>query len=192
METTSHKTGREIFNSNGSSIGFTLSDYWSWSHSDLVINIERGKLAEFIVATALGITNHISTAWDSFDLSFMGRGVEVKSSSYLQSWYQKKESSIGFGVQPTHAWSAETGEYSTEHKRQADVYVFCLLKHKDKSTLNPLNLDQWDFYIVPTTLLNELVPTQKTISLSFFQRNNISSIGYDGIRPQIEQILNNL
>lgn len=32
----------------------TLQDFWAWAFSDLVGNTERGKLAEYIVATAIG------------------------------------------------------------------------------------------------------------------------------------------
>jgi hypothetical protein len=30
------------------------------------------------------------------------------------------------------------------------LYVFCLLAHKDKSTLDPLNMDQWQFFVLAT------------------------------------------
>lgn len=33
----------------------TLADFWSWAHSDLMGNTERGILAEYIVACSLGI-----------------------------------------------------------------------------------------------------------------------------------------
>lgn len=49
------KSGTEPFRVNSSSAPFSLIDYWRWAHSDLVVNTERGVLAEFIVARALGI-----------------------------------------------------------------------------------------------------------------------------------------
>jgi hypothetical protein len=55
---------------------------------------------------------------------------------------------------------------SLERKRQADVYVFCLLAHKDKATLDPLDLSQWEFYVLPSKVPDEKLPTQKTISLA--------------------------
>ena len=56
--------------------------------------------------------------------------------------------------------------YAKEKKRQADVYVFCVLKHKEQDTINPLDLEQWDFYPVSTAILNETVKGQKTICLA--------------------------
>src|SRR6266851_1966408 len=50
------KTGHETFHANARGLGLTLSDFWRWSLSDLVSNATRGRLAEFIVADALGIS----------------------------------------------------------------------------------------------------------------------------------------
>ena len=70
------------------------------------------------------------------------------------------------------------------------MYVFCLLAHKDKATLNPLDLDQWEFYVVPTAWLNEVLPVQKSVPLSFLKRHNIAPCGYTGIRPRVEATFN--
>ena len=66
----------------------------AWAYSDIVGNTERGKLAEFIVAMALGITESISVAWNKYDLlSKEGIRIEVKilliSSLGINKAYQK-------------------------------------------------------------------------------------------------------
>ena len=137
----------------------TLGDYWRWSSSSILDNTERGVVAEFLVANALGLTDEPRVEWGSYDLKMTnGTKIEVKSSAYLQSWRQKKYSTIQFGIARTKkAWDSDTGK-SQKHdppKRIADVYVFCLLKHKDKDTVNPLNTEQWEFYVVPTCRINE-------------------------------------
>ncbi|WP_236408161.1 hypothetical protein [Microaerobacter geothermalis] len=163
---TKKKTGNEQFLNAGSDV-CTLRDFWAWAYSDLIGNTERGRLAEFIVAMALGITEGISVSWDKYDLlSKEGIRVEVKTSAYLQSWSQQNLSKISFGIQPTYGWDSITNEYDTEQKRQSDVYVFCVLKHIDQATLNPLDLSQWEFYVLSTAVLNKAVPGQKTISLN--------------------------
>jgi hypothetical protein len=160
------KSGDEQFLNAGDD-AYTLRDFWAWAYSDLVGNTERGRLAEFIVAMALGITEGISVSWDKYDLlSKEGIRIEVKTSAYLQSWDQQSLSKISFGIQPTYGWDSVTNEYDTEQKRQSDVYVFCVLKHKDQATLNPLDLSQWDFYVLSTAVLNKAAPRQKTISLN--------------------------
>lgn len=160
------KSGDEQFLNAGDD-AYTLRDFWAWAYSDLVGNTERGRLAEFIVAMALGITEGISVSWDKYDLlSKEGIRIEVKTSAYLESWDQQSLSKISFGIQPTYGWDSVTNEYDTEQKRQSDVYVFCVLKHKDQATLNPLDLSQWDFYVLSTAVLNKAAPRQKTISLN--------------------------
>ena len=55
--TSLRKTGEERLFTAAATSNISLLDYWSWAHSDLIVNTERGKLAEFIVASALGVHN---------------------------------------------------------------------------------------------------------------------------------------
>ena len=141
------KTGSEPLLFNGKEIGVKLIDFWSWGLSDIISNTARGRFAEFIVATALKIDlSIIYDEWNAYDLtSPEGIKVEVKSSAYLQTWEQKDFSKISFSIRAARSWNSITNEMAETPSRESDVYVFCLLKHKDQATLNPLNLEQWDF-----------------------------------------------
>lgn len=165
--TTLPKSGDEQFCANGESLGYTLKDFWIWNVSDLVTNITRGRLAEFIVAKALGIsTGVVRYDWDSFDLTTpTGLKIEVKSAAYLQSWPQKKLTTIIFPIRKTRAWDEQTNIQSKEAKRQSDVYVFALLAHTDKPTVDPLNINQWEFYVLPTTVLDNYDRSEVSITL---------------------------
>ena len=143
----------------------TLLDYWQWSTADLVSNVTRGVLAEFIVALSLDMHKDVRTEWDAYDLKYEDCKIEVKSSAYIQSWQQKDFSKILFSIKKTKLWDYRTNKLSELSRRQSDVYVFCLLKHKDQSTINPLNLNQWDFYVISTLKLNEIMPNAKSITL---------------------------
>ena len=110
--------------------------------------------------------------------------LKALSAAYLQSWNQTELSKIIFGIQPTVIWD-ENNKRGKEAKRQADIYVFCVLAHKDKSTVNPLDLSQWDFYVLDTDVLNDKVPKQKTITLSSLLRLNPSQIKYDELANEI-------
>jgi hypothetical protein len=149
-------------------VGFDVLDFWRWSASDLVSNTTRGLLAEFIVARALGLTeNRVRDGWAAFDLQTeSGLRIEVKSAACVQTWNQKELSAIRFCVPETRAWDGETGLLSKESRRQADVYVFALLHHRDKRTIDPLNLEQWRFYVIPTTAL----PACSTLSLNVVEK----------------------
>lgn len=161
------KTGEEYFISSEYALRLQVKDFWKWSVSDLVSNATRGILAEFLVASALGLSGGVRNEWDAFDILMTdGMKIEVKSAAYLQSWAHVNLSKISFKISPTYSWDSQTNKTSAEQHRQADIYIFCLLKHLEKETLDPLNLDQWEFYLLTSKILNEKVPTQKSISLA--------------------------
>lgn len=74
--------------------------------------------------------------------------------------------------------------------RQADVYVFCLLTHKEQDTIDPLNMDQWQFYILSSDELNQSVGAQKTIMLSSLLRLNPITATYLELPSAIENSAN--
>jgi hypothetical protein len=180
------KTGEEVF--TGIEKGkLTLKDFWQWSSSDLVSNATRGILAEFIVASALGLNKGVRNEWDPYDLQTdSGIKIEVKSAAYLQSWYQQKLSNITFNIQPTFAWDYKTNRFVKERKRQSDVYVFCLLHHKDKKTINPLDFSQWTFYIVTTKKLDQECQNIKSISLSRLKKFNPIVCHFNKLKEAVE------
>lgn len=182
------RNGDEPFHDVGQDLGFTVGDFWSWSSSDLLSNALRGRVAEFLVARALGVDGGIRNEWDAFDLtSKTGVTIEVKSSAYVQSWAQREPSRPSFGIAPTLAWSAETNEYSGAARRQAQVYVFALLHHEDRNTVDPLDVSQWEFFVVPTALLDERIPAQKTIGLSGLLGLTPRCCRFDGLAEAVEE-----
>lgn len=187
------KTGDEVFCRNGQMVGIKLLDFWQWAASDLIGNAERGILAEYIVATALGIADGIREGWRAYDLETpSGIKIEVKSAAYIQSWYQKTFSNICFSIRPSTSWDSRTNEWGAERKRQADIYVFCILHHKSQDTFDPLNLDQWDFYLLPANVLNSLSLTQKTLGLSGLLKLNPCKAKYEEIASSIEKLSGNI
>lgn len=165
-------SGTEPFHAGSTSAGFNVSDFWSWSSSDLVANTTRGVLAEYIVARALDVDlSAPRVEWGRVDLTMPdGTTVEVKSAAYLQAWHQQKLSQIRFGAHRSFGWNPDTGTQDDQSLRQADLYVFALLAHKDKATLDPLELGQWKFYVAATSGLDSLLGTRKHISLSTVER----------------------
>ncbi len=180
------KTGSERLTVGGRDTAHTIMDFWKWSSSDLLSNTLRGRYAEFVVACALGIGSGTRQEWDAYDLKTLkGTRIEVKSASYLQSWQQAALSSISFDIRPTKGWDALANTFSESTIRQAEVYVFCLLHHLDKSTVNPLELTQWSFYVLNTSVLNERVPNQKKISLSSLLDLSPKLCDYESLKDAI-------
>jgi hypothetical protein len=145
-----------------------ILDYWSWAYSDIVGNTNRGALAEFIVARAIGSEPPVRTDWAAYDLDTpSGIKVEVKSSAYLQSWYQATVSAPTFSIRKARGCFPETNEVSEEPLRHSDVYVFCLLAYKgDKRMLDPLDLSQWEFYVVKTTEIDRIFGERSSIGIN--------------------------
>lgn len=182
------RNGDEPFHDVGRTLGFTVGDFWSWSSSDLLSNALRGRVAEFLVARALGIDDGVRNEWDAFDLtSKTGVTIEVKSSAYVQSWAQRGPSRPSFGIAPTLAWSAETNEYSGAARRQAQVYVFALLHHEDRNTVDPLDVSQWEFFVVPTALLDQRMPGQRTIGLAGLLGLMPRRCRFDGLAEAVDE-----
>src|SRR5437899_2124650 len=76
------KSGNERFRNHSMDLDFNLLDFWQWSASDLASNALRGRLAEYLVAKALGITDGVRSEWDPYDLrSPSGVRLEVKSAA---------------------------------------------------------------------------------------------------------------
>ncbi|MFG3364254.1 hypothetical protein ACGF0K_04675 [Streptomyces sp. NPDC048156] len=175
------RSGNEPIRTNGETVA-RLGEFWTWACSDLANNTMRGILAEYLVATALGAAAGTRTEWDTVDIRTPENWrVEVKSSAYLQSWAQAKLSEISFSIAPASGWDAQTGIASPEILRRSDVYVFCLLHHQDKQTLDPLDLDQWTFYVLPTPVLDERCRTQRTIRLSSLERLSPLKTNFTGL-----------
>ena len=162
--------GAETFkNAEGSPLAATdILDYWSWAYSDIVGNTNRGALAEFIVARAIGSEPAVRNDWAAYDLETPGGiKVEVKSSAYLQSWHQTTVSAPSFSIRRAKEWSPETNEFGEERLRHSDLYVFCLLAYKgDKRLLDPPDLSQWEFYVVKTSEIDRMFGERTSISIN--------------------------
>jgi hypothetical protein len=139
----------------GDDDAFCVVEFWRWAFSDLQSNALRGVLAEYIVARALGIEPVGRASWDDYDLEMPdGTTVEVKSSAYLQSWTQSKPSVLQFGGLRGRTWSPEDG-YSETQEYRADVYVFCVQTATTQEEYDPLDLEQWEFCVLPRQVLEE-------------------------------------
>ncbi|WP_224485417.1 hypothetical protein [Robertkochia aurantiaca] len=185
------KTGEETATNNGQVLDWKIQDFWKWSSSDLLSNATRGILAEFIVRQALEIKEPlIRNEWDAYDLiTDKGLKIEVKSSAYIQSWEQDGFSRMSFSIKPSKAYNYKTKTYDEEVRRQADMYVFCLLAHKNQRTINPMALDQWVFYIVPTDTLNALLENRSQIGLSELEKL-ASPLKYAELKDKIHETSN--
>jgi hypothetical protein len=116
-----------------------------------------------------------------------GIKVEVKTSAYLQSWTQKKLSAISFDIGPKQRGDVAQNTVAGPPTRFAEVYVFALLAQTDKATLEPLDVNQWQFFVLPTAVLNERCPKQKQISLGSLLKLGPTRVSYAGLAQAIRR-----
>lgn len=168
-----------------------LLDFWRWSGSVLLDNTTRGILAEFLVAAVLDLHKEPRREWGGHDLSMKsGTTIEVKSSAYVQSWSHSKLSVIKFGIAPRlWNWNPETGESigGDVKQRWADMYVFCVFTKKEPP-FNPLDTVAWDFYVLPTKVLDQKCPEQKTIRLSSLKKLSPHKCCYADLKETISDV----
>jgi hypothetical protein len=182
------KIGTEPFHVAGSPLPFTVQDFWATAFSGLVTNMTRGILAEYLVCKALGLTDQVMNDYDSYDaITPDGKRIEVKSSGYIQRWSQKGPSRIVFSIGKKFAYDYEAQVSEKDSRRHSDIYVFACHHHMDKGTVDPLDLSQWTFYVVPTVAINEKFPEAKSVSLAAIVNGlNPFKTDFAGLRAAIE------
>lgn len=182
--------GSETFKYLNEALPHTVHSFWQWAYSNLPANNLRGHLAEFIVASAVGDESVTRVEWADHDVVTQSqRKVEVKSAAYLQSWGQSKLSAISFDIAPTKQKNERSEIFNGARIRNSDAYVFCLLKHEEKPSLDPLNLDQWTFYVLPTAVLDTKCQTQKTLTLGSLVKLGAEMCEYGEIAKTIDRLL---
>jgi hypothetical protein len=180
--------GSEPFTCAGTPLNLTLLDFWKWSESDLLNSLTRARLAEFIVATALGARAEGPRDERSMLELVTPEGIEVrvKSGSFLKSFHQRDLSKVVFipQVRPPYAY-ATSGPHALSRPQ---VYVFALLDHVERSTVDPLDLDQWRFFVPPPSKLETLVTEQQhALSVPTLDELSAGSVPYEGLRAAVQK-----
>lgn len=177
--------GQERFSKQGVSIGLTIFDFWQFQFSNIYDLQEH--IAEFLVAKALDIDKPYNrSGWTPFDILLRGTRIEVKETGYFYSWQEdgKTSNRRSFRINQT---------YNAKHikERQNDIYVFCLNTGETAEDSNPLELEHWEFYVIPTKTINEECGNNKTISLSKVQRLT-NKVTFSEIKECIDDLLDKM
>lgn len=127
------KTGQETLIYNDQSLNFSLLDFWKWNTSDLLSNTTRGRFAEFIVTTTTNVNiEKIRDEWSAFDMEIPERiKIEVKSTAYIQSWFQRKLSPISFSMKVAYVCNPTINKQE-EDKAQMFTCFACFIITKNK------------------------------------------------------------
>ena len=152
------------FTNGGKPIGYTALDYWRFQFSN-IWDVQE-EVAEFIVAMALRMElPYNKNGWTPCDIIFNGKRVEIKASAYFHSWRGdgRVSKQRSFGIPKTYG---QHDEYTSIPERKNDIYVFCLNLGESFEDSDPFEMSHWEFYVVPTAIINELYDSKDKISLN--------------------------
>lgn len=187
-------TGDEHFKVNGES-RFSVLDVWKFAYCQLPDDV----MAEFLVAKALGIDKSENNSyWTAYDMSYRKKRIEVKSTVYVHPWNTEKVSQVRtFSIAPSkNSYWLDTPLPSADGdlERQSEVYVFCLNANQDIDKHDILNIDHWEFYVVPTYIINSYAtkngnPDQKKIALNVVKSLTEGAVKFDDIRNAVDKAI---
>lgn len=185
-------TGEEKFSLNGMELEMSMLDLWQFKYSN-IYNMQE-VIAEYIVAKALEKEQADNDAyWTLWDIDYRGKRIEVKETSYYHSFNKPGKISRQrvFGITKANSNYEYEGE-ENRYERQNDIYVFCLNLGETAETSNPLNLDNWEFYIVPTNTINNNCGNNKTISLGRIKGMGFQAVKFNQIKKQIDEMIDEM
>ena len=180
-------SGSEPFIISNQPAGFSVIDFWRFQFSN-IWDIQD-QIAEFIVASALGQTEpYNKNGWTLWDINYKDRRIEVKETAYYHSWRSdgKISKQRTFGINKAHS---SYKVRKSESKRQNDIYVFCLNTGETREESNPLVLDHWRFWVIPTETINRVCGNNKSITLGRLQKLTglMNGIGYNELRASVDK-----
>ena len=177
-------------------------DFRRWALTDLALNINRGRFAEWLVGKALGVMapDSYQLGWASYDLDYGDYKIEVKSSARGQSWRQSRPSAVNWGIAPSRwQWDPHTDEETRldPPQRVADAYVFCCYEPYplpdgpeglEERNSGVINLENWWFWVASRETLDECFGTNKSVT-----RRQIEAVAtalrWSGIRTAVDAAL---
>ncbi len=181
-----YQPGDTVISDNPHLQGASLLEFWRWAFSDLCDDDLKGIFAEWLVMKLLGVSGVRRMSWANSDVITQdGVRIEVKASSYWQSWKLLDE----FGavrVPPLYSISDKTRitfsglkardaitvpDSSKPQLLKSHIYVFAFQNEKNIERWNAMDLSQWEFYALPMKRVQQL--GWKSISLKMLRAEHI-------------------
>jgi hypothetical protein len=139
----------------------TMLHFWKWAFANLCDDYIKGIFAEWMVGRLLQLEAKPRISWaDSDYVTPSGRRIEVKASSFWQSWKLLEADGTPRAVTPIVSEAATKIVFSGLRRRssestapsnanyKSDIYVFCFQHETNPKLWNAFDLSQWEFYAV--------------------------------------------
>jgi hypothetical protein len=148
----------------------TVQEFWKWAFGDLCDDDVKGIFAEWIVHKLLGIATRRRISWANSDITTPGgTRIEVKSTSYWQSWKFLNEDG-SFREEAMHTSLKDdkkirfanlrsrglVSQWSGKLTYKSHFYIFAFQKESSIEAWNALNLGQWEFFLLSVQELEAL------------------------------------
>ncbi len=181
------KSGYEYFFNKEIEFNLCIIDFWRWALSNLSGGSTLKMLGEFIVTSALNRDIEMRNEVDVYNLKTENdKKIGVLSASHLQTWSKNGLPNISYTNNPCFKWDDNFPMQSSERLRLVELFVFCLLQHRNEHTLNPVDISQWTFFVIDTNLLQNSLIDKKGIKLSKLKELNPIMCGFDTLKRVIE------
>jgi len=176
--------------------GLSVEDFWIWAYSDMLENTVRNAFAEFLVGFVLGRLNSPRPGQESVGFLYREKRITVKAASYTQNKPQSKKSKINFDIAVKKKQQDFIDELDRDDAiRPSHCYVFCLFTYenyndKDAARNALLDTGHWVFYVVPTDTIDELLPDNKTVGVTWLDEHTEGgATSYDQLKRRIDEVL---
>lgn len=164
-----------------------VRDFWRWALNDLRMNTARGYLAEYLVARAVGDPAPFRIEWDTHDVTAPdGTRIEVKACGRLQSWKSRRPTTVRWTIPKPNltAWSHDAADWvSSDPARRVDVWVFALQTATDPEVYDPLDVNQWEFRVLPHHVVYDA--RQRSFAASTLDRLGAHVVDHRGLAAAV-------
>jgi len=166
--------------------GVTLADFWTWAFSDLAGDRTLDTLSEFVVGLAL---ENLERARSSCapPITYLGKRIEIRAARWNGSLDEWSLNNIRFDISPEFA-REKKGRDMGSWRRQAECYVFCLFAHIGSNQGGPLNVENWEFYVVERESLDEHLGPKRRVKLLEICRMSMP-LNHERLREAIRSVV---
>ncbi|MBR6223216.1 MAG: hypothetical protein IKQ71_07245 [Lachnospiraceae bacterium] len=170
-------SGNEHFKYFDVDTDLSVMELWQWYFSDL-FDI-KAVLVEYLVSKALGFESPYNIGyWTAHRLVYRGKVIDLRVTSYVRSLLL--EDAMGSFVKSIDIRSKES-----------DLYIFCMNTGKTYKDADPLNINNWRFYVIPTWYLKAECGKNKSIHHTKVQRL-VKEIDFKELRKSVDDVIDRL
>lgn len=90
-------------------------------------------------------------------------------------------------MRQSRRWDPDRGTYADGRQRNADVFVFALLSETDRARIDPLDVAQWQFYVLSRRTIESRAGNAQTLSLKRLTQLGAEISDFPSLRAVVER-----